>query len=178
MSVRMLRQRKHLSQEQLAETCGLSLRTIQRVERGHRVSYSSLRALAAVFETDIDTLEQELYAMDNMITKYEDYPFLVRFACGRGWFSASRRELQKIEIFALFFSAFGIAVWLGSFSFDALSDPTLVPGIKTGDFFGLCGVACLFCAYSFSVSIRVGDKYDVWSKLEATQPGGIFGLFR
>ncbi len=51
MSFRALREQKHLSQEALAELCGLSLRTIQRAEAGHRVSYASLRALAAAFET-------------------------------------------------------------------------------------------------------------------------------
>jgi len=50
--------------------------------------------------------------------------------------------------------------------------------VKMDDFFGLCAVGCLFSAYSFSVAIRVGDKYDVWSKLEATQPGRMFGFFR
>ncbi len=37
MFVKVLRQRFRLSQEQLAESSGLSLRTIQRVEAGHRV---------------------------------------------------------------------------------------------------------------------------------------------
>ena len=56
MSFRSLRERKLLSQEQLAEKSGLSLRTIQRVEAGHRVRYASLRALAATFEMDVDLL--------------------------------------------------------------------------------------------------------------------------
>ena len=52
------------------------------------------------------------------------------------------------------------------------------PGVGMGDLFGLCGVGCLFVAYNFSIAIRVGDKYDVWSKLEVTQPGGVFGFFK
>ncbi|PCJ43601.1 MAG: hypothetical protein COA71_01650 [SAR86 cluster bacterium] len=47
MYIKELRQKRHLSQEQLAEVSGLSLRTIQRVESGYRVSYASLRAFAA-----------------------------------------------------------------------------------------------------------------------------------
>jgi len=44
MLIRKLREERGISQEQLAETTQLSLRTIQRVEAGHRVSYASLRA--------------------------------------------------------------------------------------------------------------------------------------
>lgn len=50
MLMRKLRLDKGLSQEQLAEATGLSLRTIQRVEAGHRISYASLRALAATLD--------------------------------------------------------------------------------------------------------------------------------
>ena len=44
MPIKELRQKNFLSQEQLAERCSLSLRTIQRVESGNRVGYASLRA--------------------------------------------------------------------------------------------------------------------------------------
>jgi transcriptional regulator with XRE-family HTH domain len=57
MFIKKIRQAKHLSQESLAELSGLSLRTIQRVESGHRVSYASLRSLAASFDINIDELE-------------------------------------------------------------------------------------------------------------------------
>ena len=50
MNLRFLREQRRLSQERLAELSGLSLRTIQRLEAGHRVSYASLRALAATIE--------------------------------------------------------------------------------------------------------------------------------
>jgi transcriptional regulator with XRE-family HTH domain len=43
MLIKELRQKRLLSQEQLAELCGLSLRTIQRVESGHRIGFASLR---------------------------------------------------------------------------------------------------------------------------------------
>ncbi len=54
MYIKKLRQIKHLSQEQLAEKSGLSLRTLQRVEAGYRVGYPSLRKLAQYFELDVD----------------------------------------------------------------------------------------------------------------------------
>lgn len=55
MIVRKLRLKKGWSQEQLAELTGLSVRTIQRIERGHAPSLESARALAAVFEVDVST---------------------------------------------------------------------------------------------------------------------------
>lgn len=51
MFIKNLRQLKHLSQENLAELSGLSLRTIQCEESGHRISYASLRSFAAAFDT-------------------------------------------------------------------------------------------------------------------------------
>ena len=45
--VRELRQARHWSQEQLADACGVNLRTIQRLESGARASTETVRALAA-----------------------------------------------------------------------------------------------------------------------------------
>ena len=52
MLIRKLRLRRGWSQEQLAELTGLSVRTIQRIERGYPPSLESRNALAAVFGTD------------------------------------------------------------------------------------------------------------------------------
>ena len=98
MFIRVLRQRSRLSQEQLADSSSLSLRTIQRVEAGHRISYASLRALAKVFDVDVDKLELELYAMDKTDTEYKELPLSARLLLGRGWVSSSRRELFFTEI--------------------------------------------------------------------------------
>ena len=59
MMVRKLRLQRGWSQEQLAEMSGLSVRTIQRIERGHRAGMESLKSLAAVFETELSTLQEE-----------------------------------------------------------------------------------------------------------------------
>lgn len=55
--VKRLRQERHWSQEQLSEMCGLNLRTIQRLEKNGNASLESVRALAAVFEVDVASLE-------------------------------------------------------------------------------------------------------------------------
>ena len=55
MIVRKLRLRKGWSQDQLAELADVSVRTIQRIERGHSMSLETANALAAVFEVDVTT---------------------------------------------------------------------------------------------------------------------------
>ena len=60
MIVRKLRLQRGWSQEQLAELSGLNVRTIQRIERGQSAGLESMKSLAAVFETDISELQQEI----------------------------------------------------------------------------------------------------------------------
>lgn len=57
MLIRKLRLQKGWSQETLAELSGLSVRTIQRIEGGQPAGAESLRALSAVLETDLSTLQ-------------------------------------------------------------------------------------------------------------------------
>ncbi len=168
MFIKNLRQKKHLSQESLAQMSHLSLRTIQRVESGHRVSYASLRALATVLELNVDELEQELYSMDKVIKEYQDYPFWLRFYLGSGWFSASRKEFKKTEIFFLIMGIILGCVWLVTSLMDIAIYRIAMLGCLSS-FFG---------AYNISISIRVGDKYQVWSKLEQKLPKGIFSFFK
>ena len=59
MLIRKLRLDRGWSQETLAEISGLSVRTIQRLERGGNASLDSLCALAAVFEVDVTILSAE-----------------------------------------------------------------------------------------------------------------------
>lgn len=58
MLIQKLRLQRGWSQEQLAEVSGLSVRTIQRLERGQPGSLESLNALAAVFEIDLERLKE------------------------------------------------------------------------------------------------------------------------
>ncbi len=59
MNVRKLRLQKGWSQEQLAEMTDLSIRTIQRIERGRSPSLESRKALAAVFDIDLSEWQIE-----------------------------------------------------------------------------------------------------------------------
>ncbi|MEL0622427.1 2TM domain-containing protein [Marinomonas arenicola] len=59
MIIRKFRLQRGWSQEQLAELSGLSVRTVQRIERGHKPSLESLKSLAAVLETSVENLQPE-----------------------------------------------------------------------------------------------------------------------
>jgi transcriptional regulator with XRE-family HTH domain len=68
MLVQKLRLQRGWSQEQLAELSGLSVRTIQRIERGSNASIESLKALGAVFEIDFSNLRESDMAADRGLT--------------------------------------------------------------------------------------------------------------
>ena len=57
--IKKIRISKGWSQEQLAQFSGLSVRTIQRIERGHNAGLESLKSIAAVFDMDISELQSE-----------------------------------------------------------------------------------------------------------------------
>jgi len=59
MLVQKLRLQRGWSQEQLAIVSGLSVRTIQRIERGQSASLETLATLASVFEIDVSQLTVE-----------------------------------------------------------------------------------------------------------------------
>lgn len=58
--LKSLRLEKQWSQEMLAELTGLSVRTIQRIEQGHKASLESTKALNAIFEVQFVESFQEV----------------------------------------------------------------------------------------------------------------------
>ena len=58
MLIQKMRLQRGWSQEQLAQVSGLSVRTVQRLERGQVPSLESANALAAVFEIDLNRLRE------------------------------------------------------------------------------------------------------------------------
>jgi transcriptional regulator with XRE-family HTH domain len=58
MLIQKLRLQRGWSQEQLAELSGLSVRTIQRIERGQPASVESLKSLGAAFQIDFSDLKE------------------------------------------------------------------------------------------------------------------------
>lgn len=69
--IQKLRLKRGWSQQQLADASGLSVRTIQRLERGQPASAESLKCLAAVFEIDYASLS----AGDPMTDSKEEEAF-------------------------------------------------------------------------------------------------------
>jgi XRE family transcriptional regulator, regulator of sulfur utilization len=64
MLVRKLRLQRGWSQEQLAEMVGVSVRTIQRIERGFAPGLETAKALASVFEVEFSTFISTEQIMD------------------------------------------------------------------------------------------------------------------
>ena len=114
--------------------------------------------------------------MDTIIREYKDYPIWLRLYVGSGWFSATRREFKRIEVFFLSCSVVTLLVWFSGFFYRYGTYNIL--GIGLDQLMGICSFVLLAGAYNNSVTIRLGDKYDIWSKLESTQPKSIFGIKR
>lgn len=56
--VRALRDKRAWSQTQLADVTGLSLRTIQRIEKTGSASLESMKSIASVFEIEVEALQK------------------------------------------------------------------------------------------------------------------------
>lgn len=87
MIVRKLRLKRSWSQEQLAELSGLSVRTIQRAERGQSVGVESLKCLAAVFENQIEDLQEEQPMQNPTILTQEEQQVIERVRDIKGFYS-------------------------------------------------------------------------------------------
>ena len=77
LRVQKLRLQHGWSQEQLAELSGLSVRTIQRLEQGRGASAETLKAVAAVFDVDFNTLRENAMTQSDSgtISKDEELAF-------------------------------------------------------------------------------------------------------
>ena len=159
MSFRSLRERKHLSQEKLAESSGLSLRTIQRLEAGHRVSYASLRSLAATFDMDVDQLERELYAMKQS-DDFVEIPRWVRLWTDGRWMGAPPMSRWHAHVQEAICIGLGIALLSASFFI-----PTVATELR------VAGAFALACGYLVSVGVRTVDAYKLWPATETAMPG-------
>jgi transcriptional regulator with XRE-family HTH domain len=73
-----LRDQYKWPQEQLAELCGLNVRTIQRVESGSKASLETLKSLASVFEVNISRLTEEITMIDKESEDWKSLPWFYR----------------------------------------------------------------------------------------------------
>ena len=100
MIIRKLRLSKGWSQEQLAELCNLSVRTIQRIERGQKPSLETLNSLSSVFEIDVSELSMEATTMDRKSKLPEEEKAIVYVPDIKGFYSHLIKYI--IIIFCLF----------------------------------------------------------------------------
>ncbi len=146
MILKELRISRHLSQEQLAQMSGLNVRTIQRIESGHKASVESLKCIAAVLEVDIQTLTQERVMMDKNSDVWKNLPLWLKwwFFINYFTFKPTRKSTIRGMVFCHFFGFLLCAVaWI---------DPKALPG----------GLVLLVTAYFFHFLARQVEKYGVW----------------
>lgn len=58
MNIKVLREEKHLTQEELAKESGISIRTIQRIEAGQKPKGHTAKALIEAFGLDIESIHK------------------------------------------------------------------------------------------------------------------------
>jgi transcriptional regulator with XRE-family HTH domain len=146
MILKQIRLSRLLSQEQLAQMSGLSVRTIQRVESGHSPSLESLKCLASVLEVDVTTLTQDKFEMDTKSDSYQQLPTSLKWLFVLNFFSLrpTRISAVKVELISHFFGFIFCALGL-------INEPALVGGL-----------ILLSNAYLFRLHIWLGDKYGAW----------------
>ncbi|MDO3384564.1 helix-turn-helix transcriptional regulator [Gilvimarinus sp. SDUM040013] len=146
MILKQLRIDRHLTQEQLAEMSGLNVRTVQRIERGHKASLESMKCLAAVLEVDVDTLDEEAYMVDKQSDQWQQVPLWVKvwFAFNFLTWRPTRRSAKNVE-YACHIA--GFIFCLGGL----VSHVSLVGGLWL-----------LAVAHFTSLLLRQGDYYGVW----------------
>jgi transcriptional regulator with XRE-family HTH domain len=146
MILKQLRLSRHLSQEQLATMSGLNVRTIQRIESGHKASVESLKCLAAVLEVDVPTLNQEKFMMDKRSDNWQQLPTLLKWCFALNFLqlrpdrSAGRRIVLVSHCAAFLFCLLGLV------------NRAALEG----------GLLMLANAYLFSLLNWQGDKYGIW----------------
>lgn len=101
MIVRKLRLQRGWTQEHLAALTGLSVRSIQRVERGHPFSLETRKALAAVFEVEQATFDPGAFPMTNESSLQNDEAKAIDHVRG------IKEFYTHLLMYALFVTIFG-----------------------------------------------------------------------
>jgi transcriptional regulator with XRE-family HTH domain len=146
--LKKIRERKKLSQEQLAIMSGLNVRTIQRIEAGNKASIESLKSIAAALEVNIKTLEQEITVIDKTTDNWLALPIWLKvlyWGSNIPYIGMSKRILY-IRAEAISAIAGVITFLLGFLNNEAFN----------------WGLILIALAYGLSLYTRFGDKYKIW----------------
>ncbi|ESP92226.1 putative transcriptional regulator [Pseudoalteromonas luteoviolacea 2ta16] len=152
MVLKQLRLSRSLSQEQLAQMSGLSVRTIQRIEAGGNASLESQKCLAAALNVSIEILNQEKVTMNRRSENWQGLPIILKI-----WFVLNFLQLRPKRDTA------NRITWLGHISgfifccVGVVSEAALVGGLLM-----------LLTAYLFALLKWQGDKYDIWDEPKVT----------
>lgn len=65
MNIKTLREQKHLTQEELSQESGISIRTIQRIEAGQKPKGHTAKALAKALDLDLNTIDNTEQVTEN-----------------------------------------------------------------------------------------------------------------
>ena len=105
MIVRKLRLQRGWSQDQLAELMDVSVRTVQRLERGQKPSLETARSLAVVFEVDISSFISEETDMPEKAELRADEKEAIEYAKGVKEFIHGL--VAYVVMAVVFFAVFG-----------------------------------------------------------------------
>ena len=105
MIVRKLRLQRGWSQDQLAELMDVSVRTVQRLERGHQPSLETAKAMASVFEVDVSSFNLEKADMLEKAELKPDEKEAIEYAKGVTEFFHGL--VAYVVIAVIFFAVFG-----------------------------------------------------------------------
>ncbi len=83
--IKNLRERRAWSQDQLAEVAGVSVRTVQRIEKGDEPSLETLKSLASAFE--IDVAEFTVTPPDQKTSEHARGSLMLRVTSGKDLFA-------------------------------------------------------------------------------------------
>lgn len=87
MIVKKLRLQRGWSQDHLSQISGLSVRTIQRIEKGQNAGLESLKSLAAVFDMQITDLQKEPEMDDELQVSADEKRVLEQVREIKGFYS-------------------------------------------------------------------------------------------
>jgi transcriptional regulator with XRE-family HTH domain len=148
MNIRELRKQKYWSQDQLAQMSGLSIRTIQRIERDQKAGLESLKALSAVFDIEISELQREAVDAVGIIAAEQD--------------DQMRKEAYTEDVKGIYKLA-GLAIFSLISTFVFVVDDTTEWGI-----IGLMAVswAVIIGVYAINTFDLFGDEWKskIWAR--------------
>lgn len=144
MIVRTLRLEKGLSQEQLAGMAGISIRTLQRIERGAKASPETLKCIAAALETEFSSLRKD-----------QDMPATAETSSEEQRATEYVRDIRAFYIHLIQYAVVMVGLLIVNLMFDPSDLWVIWPALGWG-----IGVA----AHGLSVFEVINPFGDAWEK--------------